>query len=208
MEAGLFSILRLRPGRYSPEAIDRQYRSVRQGILRDGGPDRQRRLDEAMIARALLRLPNHQASLLRRSRPTPVRRSAAPSDAGRMSVSVVRRAPAAEPAPPADPDVYARFARMVPDHLDAGVLRFSARRRLMLLAAGLGIGEFKANLIIAEVLHDLQCGIRPPGRGVMSRPPHASAAPAADRPALGRSLALAAALALVADAAIAMWLFL
>lgn len=198
MEAGLFSILRLRPGRYSPEAIDRQYRSVRQGILRDGGPDRQRRLDEAMIARALLR----------RSRPTPVRRSAAPSDAGRMSVSVVRRAPAAEPAPPADPDVYARFARMVPDHLDAGVLRFSARRRLMLLAAGLGIGEFKANLIIAEVLHDLQCGIRPPGRGVMSRPPHASAAPAADRPALGRSLALAAALALVADAAIAMWLFL
>ena len=62
MEANYFAILRLAPGRYDTEAIDQQYRSVRQEILRSGGPDRQRRLDDAQIAQCVLRSPARQAA--------------------------------------------------------------------------------------------------------------------------------------------------
>ena len=156
MQGDFFAILQLRPGRYEKEAIDRQYRSVRQEILRAGGPDRQRRLDDALIARFVLANSGQQASLLRRHlaaiRAHPPRRPA-----------VIAARPAARPARQTQPptreqtaDVFGRFARMVAEHLEDGLLRFTARQRLLQLAKGLGIAPFKANLVIAEVLHEQQ----------------------------------------------------
>lgn len=196
MEADFFSILRLRPGRYSPSNIDRQYQSVRQEILRAGGASCQRRLDDALIAHALLRDPHRQAGLAKRlervaaQQPAPAK-PAPPKPASVMPAPGIERkpmppqrlryGPAVAPprireerkAPQAslpdrdfDKDTHAQFARMVLQHVEAGILRFTARQRLMLLAKGLGIGEFKANLIIAEVLHDLSLGAPRAGSAV------------------------------------------
>jgi hypothetical protein len=40
--------------------------------------------------------------------------------------------------------------------MEDGLLRFTARRRLLEAAGELGIAPFKANLIIAEVIHERQ----------------------------------------------------
>lgn len=205
METSYFSILKLRPGRYTSSAIDRQYDAVRAEILRAGGPDRQRRLDDAFIARTVLRNPARQVVLLdeiarevtRRPRratrsvsrravsgrpalpaPTTPRRppnvgtrprgsrvttgqsgSGQTVSLGTRSPSASRKLRMAPDAPaPADRGEYYRFARMVQDNVSGGILRFSSRQRLLAMATGLGIGPFKANLIIAEVLHDICYG--------------------------------------------------
>jgi len=163
MAASPFTILHLRPGRYSRRQVDRQYRRVRRQILRAGGPDRQRRLDDALIAHAMLRTDSGQVSLIER-----VRRNVAKRP--RRAPMTIEPAPqpfvdAAAPPPRPSDDACGRFASMVVDHVESGILRFTSRRRLVLLAEGLGIATFKANLIIAEVLHDLQHGRRPAAAG-------------------------------------------
>ncbi len=220
MEPDYFAILRLEPGRHALEVIDRQYQAVRREIRRQGGPQRQRRLDELWIAYALLRQPGRQAALARRLRP-PAPRPARPElgplarlrsvPAGSF-VPPGRAVPAASPpsappAPKAGPggdDAHARFARMVCEHVEGGVLRLTARRRLVLLAGGLGIGEFKANLIIAEVLHDLGQGLSPSPRP-RGRPLLNSAAPA-ERFRYGLRLAWTLAAALALDLLLMLWL--
>jgi len=205
VEASPFSILNLTPGRYSPERVDAQYRAVCRRIRRDGGPDRRRRLDDALIAHAMLRSPAGQAMLIRRfsrdaaerprrramavPRPHPAPRAAAPA--------------AGEAARPARPDVHSRFARMVYDRMEGGLLRMTARQELMLMARGLGIDPFKANLVIAEVLHEVRRGRRVVGPGV-----GAVATVPADPPAgrYGLRVALAVAAAVVLDALVLLWL--
>jgi len=168
-----FTILNLRPGRYSSAVIDRQNRRVRREILRSPGPQRQRRLDDLLIAHALLRDPARQAALRRRGQSEALSQP-------RRTIAVPRRVPIPpasalpmRPKPAHEPDVkstagaiggYKRFAALVADHIEQGLLRFTARKRVMLFAEGMGIGSFKANLIIAEVLHDIRDGRHPPGR--------------------------------------------
>jgi hypothetical protein len=152
MQADFFSILNLRPGRYEKEAIDRQYRSVTQEILRTGGPNRQQRLDDALIARYMLASADRQAAMLRRHiadvRRRPPRKAV---------VIATRRTQEVRPLPaPAAGDVHARFAHLVAEQMEDGLLRFTARQRLLTVASGLGIAAFKANLIVAEVLHERQ----------------------------------------------------
>jgi len=168
-----FAILNLRPGRYSSAVIDRQCRSVRRDILRRPGPQRQRRLDDVLIAHALLRDPARQAALRRRREAEMLSLPRRPIAAPRRPAPPVASAEPIRPAPKAAPgrisndsteDVYTRFTRLVADHVEQGLLRFTARQRLMLIAEGMGIGAFKANLVIAEVLHDLRDGRYPPGR--------------------------------------------
>jgi hypothetical protein len=48
-----------------------------------------------------------------------------------------------------------RFAQIVAGELEQGVLRFSARQRLLSTAERMGIGRFQANLVIAAVQHQL-----------------------------------------------------
>lgn len=45
------------------------------------------------------------------------------------------------------------FAQLVAGELEAGVLRYSARSRLLSVAQSLGMGRFQANLVIAAVQH-------------------------------------------------------
>ncbi len=47
------------------------------------------------------------------------------------------------------------FARLVAEHLDGPVLRYSNRQALLKEAQRLGIGRFQANLIIATVQHEM-----------------------------------------------------
>ncbi len=166
MEASLYNILHLPPGQYSRNRIDRQYRQVRRLIMREGGPDLQRRLDDALIARAMLRNPARQSVLVKRIRRDAVARLAHKP----MQIPTRKRVICSSPTPPlaAAPkaDAGGRFARMVVDHVSGGVLRLTSRRRLMTLAQGLGIDAFKANLIIAGVLHDLDHGRIPAGGAV------------------------------------------
>lgn len=111
----------------------------------------------------------------------------------------------AELAPaPASGDAYARFARMVTDHIESGMLRFTARQRLMMLAGGMEIGQFKANLIIAEVLHDIRFGQSDPGRQVSG--PYLKPARSNDSSSFGTPLVVAIILALLADLALLAWL--
>ncbi len=66
MQADYFDILHLQPGRYDRREIDRQYDCIRREIHRAGGPDRQRRLDDALIARCVLASSARQAQLVER----------------------------------------------------------------------------------------------------------------------------------------------
>lgn len=213
MEADFFAILRLRPGLYGSTAIDQQYRSVRQEILLSGGPARQRRLDDLLIAQSVLRSPRRQAALVRRyhnslaHRPTrkPARRPMAvlPAQVDRPNCPTQR----ARRDVGADADVYARFARLVGDHVESGLLRFSVRQQLMQTAKAWGVGQFKANLVIAEVLHDIRAGRPDPGREVTG--PTLSPETRTPRTRYGLRIGLAIAAALVADAALLLgWLWL
>ena len=206
MTASPFTILHLHPPRYSREYIDRRYRAVRRDILRAGGSDRQRRLDDALIAQAMLRSPAGQVALIKR-----VRRDVADTrphapmpipPRPRRPISTVH--PAADPPEGSGDDAHRRFARMVVEHVEGGILRFTSRSRLVLLAGGLGIVPFKANWIIAEVLHDLQRGRRPAGRDVTAATMADGDTPRRRRYGLRLSLALAAALA--TDILLMLWL--
>ena len=197
MQGDFFAILRLRPGQYDTGIIDRQYRSVRQEILRAGGPDRQNRLDDALIARCVLANPARQAALRRRHtaavRRRPPRRPI-PVPARALPPAVPESAPAAPPAG----EAQARFTRMVLQHMESGLLRFTARQRLVQLAAGLGIDAFKANLLIAEALHDVRAG--------RLRPPLGPAAPPPAPHRYGLRLAAALLLSAAASLTLAAWL--
>ena len=208
MEANYFAILRLRPGRYSGSSIDCQYRSVRRQVLvSGGGPARQRRLDDAWIARCVLRDPARQARHLRsiqadvarraRRRPaTPSPKAAVPPPLRRPMPRPNRANGRTAGGPTESKDACERFADLVPAYVESGLLRFTARRRLMLTAKGLGVGEFKANLIIAEVLHAIGNGRIAPGDS------HATPAEPATRPpahGYGLKLTVAAAIALAVD---------
>ena len=203
MEASPFNILHLVPGRYSRKHIDRQYRTVRRTILRAGGPDRQRRLDDALIAHAMLRNPAGQISLIQR-----VRRGVTHHRRHRpMTIDSPKRlAAASQVVGPisSNPEACRRFARMVADHVESGILRFTSRRRLVLLAEGLAIGQFKANLIIAEVLHDLQHGRRPAGRDVIEARTEQPRQGGECR--YGLRIGLAVAAAIVVDVLLMLWL--
>lgn len=193
VNAKYFSILGLRPGNYSRATVDRQYRTVRRQILRAGGPDRQRRLDDALIAHILLRDPSRQAQFARRA----VAQVAAAPRRPAMASPTMASPP--QPAPPvlrfvappatapvagqADASDAAVFARMVLDHVESGLLRYTARERLVQLALGMGIGEFKANLIIAEALHEVRAGRREAPEPRLRPPPAALAAPRVQPPA-------------------------
>lgn len=48
-----------------------------------------------------------------------------------------------------------QFAKMVAAKVERGVLRFSARQRLLSIAEQMGIHRFEANLVIAAVQHQL-----------------------------------------------------
>ncbi len=201
-----FAILNLRPGCYSSALIDQQRRRVRREILRSPGPQRQRRLDDLLIAHALLRDPARQATLRRRGQTEALRQPRRTIAVPRRAPSVPASVPPTRPEPTHEPefkstaaaiDIYKRFAALVADHVQQGLLRFTARQRVMLLAEGMGIGSFKANLIIAEVLHDLRDGRYPPGRLVTGPP----AGPDPSRPRR-RHYALRFALAALAAAAI------
>ncbi len=203
----VFSILRLPPGRYSGSTIDRQYQSVRRQILRAGGPDRQRRLDDALIAHALLRDTRGQTAIRQRAEAELICRPRRPA-AERRTIRKARpvpvpRRPIARPREMTDPgaarDIYTRFAGCVTERIEAGLLRFTERQRLMTVAEEMGVGTFKANLIIAEVLHDVR-GNLPPGR-LVTGPVTAPATPAG-RSRHGLWLALAAAAAMCIDLAI------
>jgi hypothetical protein len=157
MEADFFAILNLPPGRYEKQAIDRQYRSVQRQILRCGGPERQRRLDDAFIARCVLGNAGQQAALLRRHLAAVRRQMSRPAMIAVPRPRPVR--PPARPRPIADmAEAHAQFAQQVAEQMEDGLLRFTARLRLLDAAAKLGIAAFKANLIIAEVLHEQQTG--------------------------------------------------
>ena len=52
-----------------------------------------------------------------------------------------------------DGEAAARFAALVRQHLGGPVLCYEDRQSLLRAAAGLGIGRFDANLIIAAVQH-------------------------------------------------------
>lgn len=208
MEASPFNILHLRPGRYSRKHIDRQYQTVRREILRASGPDRQRRLDDAFIAHAMLRSPSGQISLMKRVRrdvTTRRRRHVPMAIQTARPLRVATVAPAmADPPSKADSDPHRRFARMVVDHVESGILRLTSRRRLVLLAQGLGIAPFKANLVIAEVLYDLEHGRRPLGRDVAGSPAEAVDVPRRRR--YGLRLSVAVAVAIAADLLLLLWL--
>jgi len=206
VEASPFSILNLTPGRYSPERIDAQYQAVCRQIRRDGGPDRRRRLDDALIAHAMLRPPAGQAMLIRR-----FARSATDRPR-RRAMTTPRPHPAARAQPPATapavpapnhPDAHKRFARMVYDRMEGGLLRMTARQELMTLARGLGIHPFKANLIIAEVLHEVGHGRRVVG-GAIGAVETVAGDPPAGR--YGVRVVLAVAVAAVIDALLLLWL--
>lgn len=223
VNAKYFSILGLRPGNYSRATVDRQYRAVRRQILRAGGPDRQRRLDDALIAHILLRDPWRQDQFARRA----VAHVAAARRRPAMASPTVALPPPASPvlrfvAPPvtapvagqADASDTAVFARMVLDHVESGLLRFTARERLVQLAHGMGIGEFKANLIIAEVLHEVRADLRrapeprvhPPPLVLAATRVQQSADPA--RAGHGARLLLALLAAAAIDGLILAWLWL
>ena len=203
MEASPFSILNLTPGRYSPARVDAQYQAICRQIRRDGGVNRRRRLDDALIAHAMLRTPAGQAMLIRR-----FSRSAAERPRRRAMTTPQPRpaarahSPAAAPAP-THPDVHKRFARMVYDHMEGGLLRMTARQELVAMARGLGIHPFKANLTIAEVLHEVRRGYRVVGRdvGAVQTVP-------ADEPEgrYGLRVAVAVAVAIMIDALLLLWL--
>lgn len=57
------------------------------------------------------------------------------------------------------------FREMIKAELEAGVLRYSKRRQLIHYAAKMGLAEFEAHLIIAQVQHGLDSldavGLRP-----------------------------------------------
>ena len=212
MEANYFTILRLRPGRYSRNSIDHQYRWVRRKILRcaGGAQVRQRRLDDAWIARCILREPARQAQHLAAVKADVTRRarcrgaaqtaeSAAPPTLGPPAGKPSRTRSAAPAAKESieSKDAHERFRELVPTYVESGLLRFTARRRLMLAAEGLGIGQFKANLIIAEVLHDIRDGRIHTGIHPLRENPSKSAAPAGF--AYGLRLAVAAAIAVALD---------
>ncbi|MFW6154401.1 MAG: hypothetical protein ACOC95_04205 [Planctomycetota bacterium] len=206
MEASPFSILNLTPGRYTSERIDAQYRTVCRRIRRDGGVDRRRRLDDALVAHAMLRHPAGQAMLIRR-----FARSAAERPRRRAMTTPrphpAKRPPASVPPPPAPPpthpDAHKRFARMVYDRMAGGLLRMTARQELVGMARGLGIHPFKANLIIAEVLHEVGHGRRVVGRDV-SAVETVGGDPPEGR--YGVRVALAVAVAVVIDALLLLWL--
>ena len=220
-----FAMLHLPPGQYADVVIDRQYRSVRQEILSAGGPDRQRRLDDALIARSVLRSParrtvllkRYQASVKRRARHKPISlvtrrggaravRAGQPTSPAANAQYIPRSVVAPQaPAQAAGSDANARFAGMVLGILEGGLLRFTSRQRLMTAARGMGIGQFKANLIIAEVLHDVQAGRARPSEAPAPSPPP----PAVTDRGISYGLRIAAAVlaALTANALLA-WLIL
>ncbi len=80
--------------------------------------------------------------------------------------------------------------------MEDGLLRYTARQRLLKLAAQMGIESFKANLVIAEVLHDAGYP-RPAGRVV------GNAAAQVDNSRMRYGLRLAIAMAIAASIAAA-----
>jgi hypothetical protein len=60
---------------------------------------------------------------------------------------------AAEILPPPTADRYEDFASQVAASLEAGLLRYSSRKRLIKEALGMGIGAFEANVLMAAVQH-------------------------------------------------------
>jgi len=208
MQTDYFAILGLRPGHYSIEAIDQQYRSIRQEITRSGGPARQRRLDDALIARGVLRSRPRQSELLERHKADLAARAHR-----RPTGTVSRRTRGVRPTStvspisstqPANGSCHALFAQLVQAEIESGLLRFTARQRLLLAANSLGVGQFKANLIIAEILHDGRVGGASTGRGISDT----RTAPVRQsfRHRYGLRIAMAIAAAAVADLLVIIWL--
>lgn len=119
-----FAWLGLAPGVYSERQLSDRLAEVR----RDRGDDGP--LVEAALAYCLLRDPQRQAQCFRWVADRQPERSA--------------------PAGAADPEIETAFSAAVTSLLegDTGVLRYSNRRRLLDLAARMGLVPFEANLLI------------------------------------------------------------
>lgn len=120
-----FAILGLIPGRYGPTEVERQFAVRRQALL-------ERLHHPAHRERASIELDRLHVAY------------AALRDPARQSQHLLERREA--------PDEVELLARRISDELEDGLLRHSRREQIIDEARRIGLSEFQAHLLIAQVL--------------------------------------------------------